>query len=128
MHMLRQPREHQDRRSLRLAAIISGAAIASVALVPAADAATATSAPPRTPPGVAPWEIFKPCYVFPDGDSAAEAYCAGTSPSQFRLFIKCTGGQAEYGPWRTAGSSQTSYAQCGSPNKIIIESDVETKN
>lgn len=127
MYMLRQLSEHQDRRPLRLAAIVSGAAIASLALVPAANAATAGSAPPHAPSGPVPRTISG-CFVFDDGDDAAEAYCAGTSPSQFRIFIKCTGGQAEYGPWRTAGSGQTSYAMCGSPNSFVIDSQVETRN
>ena len=127
MYMLRQLREHRHRRSIGLAAIMSGTAIASLALVPAANAATAASAPPERPSGAIPYTISG-CYVFPDGDDAAEAYCAGTSPSEFRIFIKCSGGQAVYGPWRPAGGPQTSYAQCGNPNSFIIESDPETRN
>jgi hypothetical protein len=75
--------------------------------------------------GVHPNDIYK-CYVFPQGDSAASAYCSGTAPSEFRVFITCTGGALKYGPWRGAGGSLLSYAECA-VNHFRVDDGVETR-
>ncbi|HEY7223949.1 MAG TPA: hypothetical protein VH561_10220 [Micromonosporaceae bacterium] len=76
--------------------------------------------------GVRPNDIYQ-CYVFPDGDGASEAYCSGTAPSQFRVWIICTGGGLYYGPWRTAGGGSTSYAQC-TVNHFRVDDGVVTRS
>ncbi|HZR50751.1 MAG TPA: hypothetical protein VFB06_14670 [Streptosporangiaceae bacterium] len=110
-----------------LTAVFGGVAIAGLMVVPPANAATTTAAaPPRTSSQAIPREITG-CFVVPDGDDAVEAYCGGSTPSKFRAWVICTGGEGlRYGPWRIAGAGTTSYVACGF-NHFVSDDGVETQ-
>jgi hypothetical protein len=114
------------RGPVRLVMLLSGVAIAGLALVPAASAAAATTAHARHA-SVVP--DAPACQLWTDGESYAEAYCA-PPPGQFRAWIKCTrlGETATmYGPWRYAGGGLSSYARC-SDLQFYSGSGINTKS
>lgn len=135
-------RRSPARGPVRLAMLVSGAAIAGLALVPAASAATAATARAAavraTTTAVAATAYARPagvspdapaCQLWTDGESYAEAYCA-PPPGQFRVWIKCTRlGETvtTYGPWRYAGGGLSSYARC-SDLQFYSGSGVNTKS
>ena len=135
-------RRSPARGPVRLAMLLSGAAIAGLAVVPAASAAPTaparaaavmitTTAVATTPyarhTSVVPDDPA--CQLWTDGETYAEAYCA-PPPGQFRVWIKCTRlGETVTinGLWQYAGGGQTSYARCSSP-KFYAGSGVNTRS
>lgn len=96
-----------------------GVAISGMLLTFLGFAAPAQAAPSRVLQAQeAPVGIQAACNVGPDGTAGAWAYCTGSGYS-FRVYVVChhfsTGiGLTVYGPWKTAGAGQNSYAQCSS--------------
>ncbi len=73
-------------RILRLIEMTVIGVVAAIALT----AVPANAVPANAVGPVGPLDIYQ-CYLYPY-DAAADAYCSGTAPSQFRVWITCTGG------------------------------------
>lgn len=108
----RESRRSSRIRGLRrLALVLVGVMTAGIACTTAADASTtAAGLRLRSVTAVAP-DTIGICddYIY---DSSGEAYCGGSQPSQFRVWLTCTDGSLRYGPWKYAGGGYTSYVNC----------------
>ena len=106
---------------ISLIAVAGLAATAGLALAPAASAAAANT------PSAVPRAITY-CEIFGVNTYSREASCAGTAPSQFRVWILCNDGTRVNGPWRTAGAGIPSYAQCGNVSRIVSIFGINTES
>jgi hypothetical protein len=123
-HHPRSGRHSPAKGLVRLALVLASVTTAGIAFVPAAGASTtATGLQLHSVTATAP-ETIGECYDY-IYDSAGEAYCSGTQPSQFRVWLTCTGGYLRYGPWKFAGDSYTSYVNCPT-NTFAVDIGWET--
>jgi hypothetical protein len=110
----------------RLALVLASAATAGIAFAPVAGASTIAAGSQLHSVTAAKPDSIGQCDAYPD-DSSGEAYCSGTQPSQFRVWVTCTTGQLRYGQWKFAGGGITSYVNCPE-NTFVADIGWETQN